>query len=219
MVRAVIFDIDGTLVDSNDLHVQAWQEAFRHFGKEFDYGALRGQVGKGGDQYLPEFLTEAEMLLHGKEIERYRGDLFRRSYLERVRPFAKVRELFERIRQDGKRIALASSGTEEDNAHSIKLMNIAGLFDAQTNKNDVAQSKPSPDVFRRALNLLRVPPEEAVAVGDTRYDIDAAKKIGLPLIALTCGGFSEDELRAEGAIAIFRDPADLLENYARSPLM
>jgi HAD superfamily hydrolase (TIGR01509 family) len=218
MVKAVIFDIDGTLVDSNDLHVEAWQEAFRHFGKEFDYKELRRQVGKGGDQYLPAFLSDLEVRQRGEEINSYRSALFRKSYLDRVRPFPKVRALFERIKQDGKRIALASSGNENDGAHFVKLTQIGGLFDAQTSKNDVAQSKPSPDVFLRALNLLHVQPEDAVAVGDTPYDVDAAKKIGLSVVGLTCGGFGEDELRAEGAVAVYRDPADLLEHYTRSPL-
>jgi HAD superfamily hydrolase (TIGR01509 family) len=218
MVKAVIFDIDGTLVDSNDLHVEAWQEAFRHFGREFDYKELRRQIGKGGDQYLPAFLSEMEVRLHADEINTFRSALFRKKYLERVRPFPQVRELFERIKRDGKRIALASSGNEDDSAHFIKLTEIGGLFEARTSKNDVAQSKPSPDVFRRALNLLEIQPEEAIAVGDTPYDVQAAKKIGLPIVALLCGGFPEDELRAEGAIAIYRDPADLLANYMRSPL-
>ncbi|HEV3408649.1 MAG TPA: HAD family hydrolase [Chthoniobacterales bacterium] len=218
MIKGVIFDIDGTLVDSNDLHVEAWQEAFRHFGKEFDYKELRRQVGKGGDHYLPAFLSQGDMLLHGEEINKFRSDLFRRKYIARTRAFPKVPELFERIRQDGKRIALASSGNENDTLHFIDLLAVRGLADVYTSKGDVAQSKPSTDVFLRALNLLHLQPEEAVAVGDTPFDVDAAKKIGLPIVALTCGGFSEDELRAEGAVAVYRDPADLLEHYTRSPL-
>jgi len=219
MIKGVIFDIDGTLVDSNDLHAEAWQETFRHFGKEFEYKDLRRQIGKGGDHYLPAFLSQAEMLLHGDEINSFRADLFRRKYIGRVRAFPKVRELFERIRQDGKRIALASSGNENDTLHFVELLAVRELADAYTSKGDVAQSKPSADVFLRALNLLHLQPDEAVAVGDTPFDVDAAKKIGLPVVALTCGGFSEDELRAEGAVAVYRDPADLLEHYTRSRLM
>jgi HAD superfamily hydrolase (TIGR01509 family) len=217
-MKAVIFDIDGTLIDSNDLHVEAWQETFRHFGKEFPYAELRRQVGKGGDQYLRAFLGEMELSLHGAEIDAYRGALFRKKYIGRARPFPKVRELFERIRQDRKRIALASSGNEHDTLQFIRLLSVADVADFYTSKADVAQSKPMADVFLRALNLLHLQPDEAVAVGDTPYDIEAAKKIGLPMVALLCGGFSEDELRAEGAIAVYRDPADLLEHYTRSPL-
>src|SRR3954452_3850857 len=108
-LRAAIFDLDGTLVDSNDLHTQAWQETFRHFGKEIPYAELRHQIGKGGDQYLPEFLTELELREIGPAVEKFRGELFKEKYLELVQPFPKVRELFERLRRDGKRIALASS--------------------------------------------------------------------------------------------------------------
>ena len=110
MIRAAIFDLDGTLVDSNELHVLAWQETFRHFGKEIPLERLREQIGKGGDQYLPEFLNERELREFGKEADKYRGEIFKKKYLPQVRPFPKVRELFERVRSDGKKIALASSG-------------------------------------------------------------------------------------------------------------
>ncbi len=218
MIRAVIFDLDGTLVDSNDLHVQAWSETFRHFGKEFSEKELRQQIGKGGDQYLPEFLSATELRDIGEEIEKFRGDLFKKKYLERVKPFTKVRELCERLREDGKRIALASSGNGDEVAHYVKLLGIGKLIEGSTSKTEVKHSKPHPDVFVSVLHMLGLQPDEAVAVGDTPYDVQAAKKIELPTIALLCGGFSEDELRASGAIAIFRDPEDLLANYARSVL-
>ena len=218
MIQAVIFDLDGTVVDSNDLHVDAWREAFQHFGKDFPAEQLHRQIGKGGDKYLPEFLTERELRDFGKELEQFRADLFKRDYLDRVRPFPKVKELFERIQEDGKRIALASSGNETEVAHYVKLAMIGELIEARTSKSDVEQSKPSPDVFTRAVNLLHVQTQEAIVVGDTPYDIEAAKKIELPTIALLCGGFPEDELVASGAVAIHRDPADLLASYMRSPL-
>jgi HAD superfamily hydrolase (TIGR01549 family) len=218
VIKAVIFDLDGTVVDSNELHVDAWAEAFRKYGKEFPRERLHRQIGKGGDKYLPEFLTEAELREFGEELEKYRGDLFKRDYLARVRAFPRVRDLFELIHRDGKRIALASSGNEAEVAHYVEAAVIGEFVEARTSKSDVDNSKPSPDVFTSALHLLHVPPQDAVVIGDTPYDIIAAKKIGLPAIALLCGGFAEDELRATGAIAIYRDPADLLESYARSPL-
>jgi HAD superfamily hydrolase (TIGR01509 family) len=218
VIQAVIFDLDGTVVDSNDLHVEAWQEAFREYGKDFPPEELHRQIGKGGDKYLPEFLSERELREFGKELEQFRGDLFKRKYIERVRPFPKVKELFERIRDDGKRIALASSGNETEVEHYVKLAVLGELIESRTSKSDVEHSKPSPDVFTSALHLLHVSPQEAVVIGDTPYDVQAAKKIELPTIGLLCGGFPEDELRASGAIAIYRDPADLLESYMRSPL-
>ena len=218
MIDAVIFDLDGTVVDSNELHVDAWHEAFLKYGKEFPRERLHRHIGKGGDKYLPEFLTEAELREFGDELEKYRADLFKRDYLDRVRPFPRVAELFARLRSDGKRIALASSGNDTEVGHYVKLAAIGEYIEARTSKSDVAHSKPSPDVFNRALNLLHVAPQDAIVVGDTPYDVQAAKKIGLPTIGLLCGGFPEDELRASGAVAIFRDPADLLDGYSRSPL-
>jgi HAD superfamily hydrolase (TIGR01509 family) len=219
MIRAVIFDLDGTLVDSNELHVRAWQETFRHFGKEIPIERLREQIGKGGDQYLPEFLTEMEMREFGPRVDEYRGELFKKKYLPEVRPFPKVRELVDRVRRDGKKIALASSGKEDEVRHHEKIAGIDGLADSRVTADQVPHSKPKPDVFISALRALgHLLPEEVVAIGDTPYDIEAAKKIGLPIIGLLCGGFAEDVLRDEGATAIFRDPADLLDRYYQSPL-
>jgi HAD superfamily hydrolase (TIGR01549 family) len=218
VIRGVIFDLDGTLVDSNELHVLAWHDTFRHFHKDIPLERLREQIGKGGDQYLPVFLNEREMREFGEEADRYRGEVFKKNYLPHVKPFPKVRELFERLRADGKKIALASSGKETEVRHYAKLLDIGGLFDSMTTVDQVAQSKPKADVFIAALNLLALSPSEAVAIGDTPYDVAAAKKIELPVIGVLCGGFPEQVLRDGGAVAIFRDPADLLDRYYQSPL-
>ncbi len=219
MIRAAIFDLDGTLVDSNELHVLAWHDTFRHFEKDIPLERLREQIGKGGDQYLPVFLDEREMREFGKEADEYRGEIFKKKYLAHVRPFPKVRELFERLRGDGRKIALASSGKEEEVRHYEKLLGIKGLVDSRTTADQVVHSKPKADVFIAALQTLgSVRSDEAIAIGDTPYDIAAAKKIELPVIGVLCGGFTEQTLREEGAVAIFRDPADLLERYYQSPL-
>jgi len=219
VISAAIFDLDGTLVDSNELHVQAWQETFRHFGKEIPLSRLREQVGKGGDQYLPVFLNEKEMREIGKQVDEFRGKIFQKKFIPRVRPFPHVRELFERLRGDGKRIALASSGKAEEVNHYTKLAGIEGLVDSQTTADDVVHSKPKADVFMAALRTLgHLSPEQAIAIGDTPFDVEAAKKIDLATIALLCGGFPEQTLLDAGACAIFRDPADLLDRYYQSPL-
>jgi phosphoglycolate phosphatase-like HAD superfamily hydrolase len=114
MVKAVIFDIDGTLVDSVDLHAQAWQEAFAHFGKKIPFAEVRHQIGKGGDQLMPVFFSKEELDQFGEEMEEYRSELFKRDFLPRVRPFPKVREMFQRIRNEGLQIALASSAKEDE---------------------------------------------------------------------------------------------------------
>jgi HAD superfamily hydrolase (TIGR01549 family) len=218
MIRGVIFDLDGTLVDSNEFHVLAWQETFRHFGKEIPIERLREQIGKGGDQYLPVFLNPIEMQQFGKEADEYHGWIFAKKYLSQVKAFPKGRELFERIRAEGKKIALASSGKDSEVEHYTKLIGIGGMVDCMTTSDQVAHSKPSADVFLAALSLLSLSPGEAIGIGDTPYDVEAAKKIELPIIGVLCGGFSDEILRDEGAVAIFHDPADLLEHYYQSPL-
>jgi HAD superfamily hydrolase (TIGR01549 family) len=215
--RAFIFDIDGTLVDSNELHVDSWNRAFRHFGKQFSRDALRAQIGKGSDKYLPQFLTPDEIKRFGKELDQYRSQLFRKEYLPRVRPFPKVRELLQQIREDDKRIVLASSGKEEDTKYYIEdLLKVDNLIAGYTCADDADRSKPAPDIFSAAFERLGdMSPNDAVTIGDTRFDIEAAAKTGLAAIALLCGGTAENVLRNAGAIAIYRDPADMLAHYDR----
>ncbi|HET7228043.1 MAG TPA: HAD family hydrolase [Chthoniobacterales bacterium] len=210
---AFIFDIDGTLVDSNELHVDSWDRAFRRFGKQFPREKLRAQIGKGSDQYLPEFLTPDEIKRFGKALDDYRSELFRNEYLPKVRPFPKVRELFQRIRNDDKRIVLASSGKKEDTKYYVDLLEIEDLIEGYTSGDDAESSKPAPDIFAASLKKLDSLPADAVTVGDTRFDIEAARKAGLKTIAFLCGGTSETRLRKAGAVAIYRDPADFLAHY------
>ena len=219
MVEAVIFDIDGTLIDSVDLHAAAWQEALRHFGHDLPFEKVRSQIGKGGDQLLPALLPEEEVRRRGDEIEEFRADLFRRAYLHRVRAFPKVRELFERIKADGKRIALASSAKKPELEHYRRIANIDDLLEAETSSDDADRSKPHPDIFQAALDRLGgIEPTRVLVVGDTPYDAEAAGKASLRTIGLLCGGWAALELRRAGCIAIYDDPADLLRQYERSPL-
>jgi len=218
MIKAVIFDIDGTLVDSVDLHAQAWKEAFKHFGKDIPYQQMRHQIGKGGDQLMPVFFTHEELDEFGKRMEKVRSDLFKREFLPRVRPFPRVRELFQRIKQDGKKIALASSAKDEEIDIYKKLLHIEDLLEAEVSADDAEKSKPHPDIFQAALERLDVRPAEVIAVGDTPYDADAAGRLRIKTIGMLCGGFPEAELIAAGCIAIYDDPADLLARYEESPI-
>jgi HAD superfamily hydrolase (TIGR01509 family) len=218
-IEAVIFDLDGTLVDSNQFHVEAWDLAFRHFGLQFPMAKLRANIGKGSDQYLPEFLNPQELQTCGKKIDEYRSALFGKEFLGRIKPFPRVRELLERIKRDGHRIALATSGKKDDVKTYTDIAGITDLVDCQITADDADESKPAPDVFRAALDKLDVTGDHAVAVGDTRFDIEAAGQIDLPTIALLRGrGDDEQTLRNAGAIAVYQDPADLLDHYEDSPL-
>jgi HAD superfamily hydrolase (TIGR01549 family) len=213
-VLAFIFDIDGTLVDSNELHVDSWDRAFRRFGKQFPREQLRAQIGKGSDQYIPEFLTPDEIKRFGNELDEYRSELFRKEYLPKVRPFPKVRVLFQRIQDDDKRIVLASSAKKADTKYYIELLKVGALIDGYISADDADKSKPAPDIFGASLKKLGdISPADAVAVGDTRFDVEAARKVGLKTIAFLCGGTAESVLREAGAIAIYRDPADFLAHY------
>jgi HAD superfamily hydrolase (TIGR01549 family) len=219
MLKAVIFDVDGTLVDSNDFHVQAWRRAFAHFGKDIPPEAIHEQMGKGGDQLMPVFLTPEELQRYGKELEQLRVEIFIRDYLALVRPFPKVRELFERIKADGLRIVLASSAKEPELKKHIESLRVGELIDGATSADDAEHSKPCPDILEAALARVRlVRPDQAIVVGDTPYDAQAAGKIGMKAIGVLSGGFPEERLRAAGCIAVYRDVAHLLECYERSPL-
>lgn len=219
MIKVVIFDVDGTLIDSVDMHAQAWQETFKHFGREVEFADVRHQIGKGADQLLPVFFSAEELARSGKEMEEYRGDLFKRAYLPYVRPFPQVRELCERILSDSKRILLASSAQSEEVATYKEIANIADLIEAETSSDDVQRSKPHPDIFAAALKKAGNPnPSEVIVIGDTPYDTQAAAKINLPMIGLLSGGFPEIELRGAGCVAIYQDPAQLLAQYNQSPL-
>ncbi len=219
MIKAVIFDVDGTLIDTNGLHTAAWVEAFQHFGAQVDPDDVRRQMGKGGDQLMPSFLPPDLIEHKGPEIERFRVDLFKRQYLPQARPFPGVRELFERLRAEGQMIVLASSAKAEEVEHYKSLAGIADLIDAATSSDDVERSKPYPDIFQAALEHIRpIRPEQAVVVGDSPFDAEAARGAGVKMVGLLCGGFDAHALRSAGCIGVYRDARDLLEHYEASPL-
>jgi HAD superfamily hydrolase (TIGR01509 family) len=217
--KAVIFDVDGTLIDTNGLHSAAWVEAFQHFGVKVDLDDVRRQMGKGGDQLMPSFLPPDLIEQKGPEIERFRVDLFKRKYLPQARAFPGVRELFERLRAEGQSAVLASSAKADELEHYKSLAGIADLIDAATSSDDVERSKPYPDIFQAALERIRpIRPEEVVVVGDSPFDAEAARGARRRMVGLLCGGFAADTLCAAGCIAMYRDARDLLDHYEASPL-
>ena len=219
MPKAVIFDVDGTLIDTVDLHAAAWVETFRRYGREVPHDEVRSQIGKGGDQLMPVFLPADLIERRGEEIEAFRKELFKRDYMPKACAFRGVRPLFERIRAAGQRIVLASSGKADEVERYKEIAGIADLVDDATSSDDAERSKPYPDIFQAALGRIApIAPEEAIVVGDTPYDAEAAVRAGLRIVGVLCGGFPERDLREAGCMEIYRDPEDLLRNYERSPL-
>ncbi|HWF43051.1 MAG TPA: HAD family phosphatase [Candidatus Kapabacteria bacterium] len=219
MIRAVIFDVDGTLVDTTAMHASAWYESFEYFGRIFPIEKIRSQIGKGGDQLKPVFLSENELAAFGSDLDRYRREHWKRNYLHRVKAFPKVRELFQRIRNDGKSIALATSSHEEDLVVYENAAHIGDLVDGKVTASNVAHSKPAPDVFLVALEQLDLmSSKEAIVVGDSPHDAAAATATGLLMIGVRTGGYSDKELLMAGVREIYNDPSDLLDHYDSSLL-
>jgi HAD superfamily hydrolase (TIGR01509 family) len=219
MIGAVLFDVDGTLIDSNDLHAAAWQEAFRAFGIEIPMGDIREQIGKGGDNLIPSLVpADTDRALHAR-IDSFRSDLFKRDYLPRVVPFPGVRALFERLLADGLKIVLASSAKEEEVKFHLGIIGAADLVIATTSADDVEHSKPCPDIFASALQKVApLTPEQVVVIGDSPFDVIAAKKLGMGVIGFRSGGFDDRVLLEAGADQLFDGVEDLLAGYESSLL-
>ncbi|GGI33313.1 HAD family hydrolase [Bradyrhizobium guangdongense] len=218
MPKAAIFDLDGTLIDSVDLHALAWHEAMVKFGHDVSFAQVRSQIGKGGDKLIPVFLSEAEQKDHGEEMEAWRGNRFKSAYLPLVRPFSAVPDLLRRIRHAGIRLAVASSAKKDELATYLDIAGIANLAEVTTCSDDVQQSKPAPDIFETALGKLGITGSDAVAIGDTPYDAIAARKAGITTIGVLAGGFTEDELRRAGCAEIYPGPAALFACFENSLL-
>lgn len=220
MAEAVIFDIDGTLLDSVDLHAKAWQEAFHHFKHDIPYEEIRSQIGKGGDQLLPVFLSSEEIEEKGKALQEFRSKLFKEKFLPKVKSFPGVRELFLKIKSEGQQVALASSAKGDELKVFEQIAKIDDLVEVETSSADAERSKPHPDIFEVALDRLgaKVRREQVVVVGDSPHDAEAAGKAGLRTVGVLCGGFPEADLRKAGCVAIFAGPEDLFKHYDESPL-
>lgn len=218
MPKAAIFDVDGTLLDSVDLHALAWHEAMMKFGHDVSFEQARSQIGKGGDKLIPVFLSAEEQRDHAKEMEAWRGNRFKSKYLPLVRPFSAVPDLLRRVRDAGLRIAVASSAKKDELGEYMEIARIRDLVDVLTCSDDVEESKPAPDIFEAALIKLGIQGADAVAIGDTPYDATAAGKAGVRTIGVLCGGFTERSLREAGCVEVYPGPATLLARFKDSLL-
>lgn len=216
-LKGVILDVDGTLVLSNDAHAQAWVDAFARYGYSVEFAQVRRLIGMGGDKLMPKVvpgLNDEEGI--GKEISSYRRDHFKQHYLPDLTPAPGARELLLYLRDQGLRLVVASSAKEDELDGLLRAAQIEDLIEMTTSSSDAQNSKPDSDIVQVALGKASFEPHEVIMLGDTPYDVQAAAGCGVGLIAMRCGGFSDEELR--GALAIYNDPADLLTHYEQSPL-
>ena len=213
-IRAALLDVDGTLIDSNDAHARAWADIFREAGLDIPYERVRPLVGMGGDNLLPTLGLDPESA-QGKALTERRGAHFRKTYLETIKPFPRVRDLLKRMRDDGLELAIATSSSKGDLAALLDIAGVADLIDTETSADDAESSKPDPDIIQAALKRLEMKPAEALMVGDTPYDVEAAGRAGVKTVAFRSGGWDDDGLK--GAIAIYDGAADLLRGFHGSP--
>lgn len=214
-VTGVLLDMDGTLVDSNDAHAEAWLRALAEGGIHVPFAEIRRRIGKGGDKLLPEVAGLDADSPEGKAVSRRRGELFVSEYLPSLRPFPGVRALLRQLRDAGLRLAVASSSKEEELQGLLRLCGADEVIEAQTSADAAENSKPDPDIIHAALGRLGLPAAEVLLLGDTPYDIEAATRAGVGVVAVRCGGW--DDAALKGAVAVYDDPADLLARFDSSP--
>ncbi|MBV9027320.1 MAG: HAD family hydrolase [Candidatus Eremiobacteraeota bacterium] len=217
MPKAVLLDLDGTLVDSTSAHAESWSRAFARYGYDVPSARIARWIGMGGDKLLRQVdpaLDHTDGL--GKSISQAREELFLSEYLPHLKPTNGARALLERIGEERSLRVIASSAKERELEALLKVAHIERLVDLTTNADDVDRSKPDPDVIAEALKKAGCSAEEAVYVGDTPYDVVAAHRAGVTAIGVTCGAWDGDGLK--DAEAIYRDPAELVRSFDSSPL-
>jgi HAD superfamily hydrolase (TIGR01509 family) len=217
MYRAVLLDIDGTLIDSNDSHAQAWVLAFAEQGLSVDFPRVRRLIGKGADKLIPELTGIDAESKEGRKLAERRQQIFQRELLPALCPTRGARLLVERLRNDGYILAVATSASPAEVQDLLRVATVDDLVHTASSADGATESKPDPDVIQAALKKARRNASEAMMIGDTPYDIESAARAGVSTIAFRCGGWWSDEELA-GAIAIYDDPAELLQNYEYSPL-
>ena len=215
MLKGVIFDVDGTLVDSNDAHAGSWVDTLREIGIEVAFDVIWPMIGMGGDKLLPSAAgIESDSEL-GKQLSERRWEIFQRDYLPRLKPMRGSRALVQRMKTDGLALIVASSASGNELGALMEAAEVADLIEVRTSASDAEDSKPDPDIVQAAVRKSKLKPDELIMLGDTPYDVQAAIGAHVKLVGLLCGGWTALEL--SGAAAIYSDPADLLDWYDASP--
>jgi HAD superfamily hydrolase (TIGR01509 family) len=216
LLRGVIFDVDGTLVDSNDAHAQSWVDTFAEAGYNVPFDVVRPLIGMGGDKLLPKTIGIAADSDEGKKLSKRRSEIFKKKYLPRLKPLEGSRDLVLRVRKDGLKAIVATSAKDEELEGLLKAAQVEDLMEEKATASDAKRSKPDPDIVKAAIEESELPPTDLVMVGDTPYDIEAATKAGVRSIAFRSGGWKDPDLR--GAVEIYDGPADLVRHYDTSLL-
>jgi HAD superfamily hydrolase (TIGR01509 family) len=219
MIEALLCDIDGTLVQSNWLHAEAWRLAFAEMGIELEKEDVRRQIGKGGDELIPVYVSWWKRKQVEEPLKRYRKFIFEKDFLSQVKPLPQAKEFLVRVKEAGIRVALASSADKDELKIYKKIVGMEGLVDEETSADDADRSKPHPDIFEAALERLKLPAKKCMALGDTPYDAEAAGKAGLRTIGVETGGWSHEELMAAGCVEVYESVAELLERFEESALV
>lgn len=193
-LEAILLDIDGTLIDSNDKHTDCWVEAFAHFDEQVAWDEIRKQIGKGGDLLVPDTLNAREMQTIGEPLKKYRGELWKEKYMRGVQAFPGAVDAIRALHDRGVKLAFASSSNPDEVEYYVELLGVGDLLEGTTSKEDAEFSKPSPEIFRAALERVKSDPARTLAVGDTPYDILAAHRTPVPIAAVLCGGFPRESL-------------------------
>jgi HAD superfamily hydrolase (TIGR01509 family) len=215
-LSAVLFDVDGTLVDSNDAHARAWVKAFAEAGLPVTFEEVRWRIGMGGDKLMPAVSGVGEDTPEGRRISRRRREIFTSEFVPHLRPFRDAKRLVEALKARGFTVVAASSAKRDELGPLLKIAGVDGPMDDATSSDDAEESKPDPDIVQAALARASARPGEAVMIGDTPYDVQAAGRAGVASIAFRCGGWRDPDLA--GAVAIYDGPWDLLARLDESPL-
>jgi HAD superfamily hydrolase (TIGR01509 family) len=214
-LRGVLLDVDGTLIDSNDAHAEAWVTAFREFGFEVEFARVRPLVGMGGDQLLPKLTGLDHRSERAAAITARRAEIFKTRHLHTLRAFPGAHELLARFKQDELKLVIATSSGEKQLNDMLEQTGLEDLVERKTSSSDAGRSKPAPDIVNAALERVHLEADEVLMLGDTPYDIEAAARAGVGTVAVRSGGWPDHAL--SGAVEIFDDAAELLREYERSP--
>jgi HAD superfamily hydrolase (TIGR01509 family) len=215
MYEAVIFDVDGTLVDSNNAHAEAWVKALVKSGRDVDFSRIRPLIGKGADKLLPEVTGVSADSPEGRAIIELRGEIFRIEYIPTLKPTRGAQQLLEWLRDERMTLGVATSAESSELEALLRIAGASKLIESAATSDDAKQSKPDPDIVQAAIARTGCPSSAVIMVGDTPYDIEAAHRAGIGIIALRSGGWADEPLSR--ALAIYDDPADLLDHYDVSP--